>query len=110
MVDAAVTLARTQTARAQIPEFGNYIGGQWVASQSGAQFDNLNPADTSDIVGRFAASSAADAKVAVGAAAAAFPAWRATAIGKRAKILERATDYLEKHATQFAEEMTREQG
>jgi acyl-CoA reductase-like NAD-dependent aldehyde dehydrogenase len=110
MVDVAVKLARAQTARAQIPEFGNYIGGQWVASQSGAQFDSWNPADTSDIVGRFAASSAADAKAAVDAAAAAFPAWRATSIGKRAKILERAADYLEKHATQFAEEMTREQG
>ena len=110
MVDTAVTLARAQTARAQIPEFGNYIGGQWVASQSGTQFDNLNPADTSDIVGRFAASSAADAKVAVDAAATAFPTWRATSIGKRAKILERAADYLEAQAARFAEEMTREQG
>ncbi|MFZ0838701.1 MAG: aldehyde dehydrogenase family protein, partial [Xanthobacteraceae bacterium] len=107
MVDTAVTLARAQTARAQIPEFGNYIGGQWVASQSGTQFDNLNPADTSDIVGRFAASSAADAKVAVDAAATAFPTWRATSIGKRAKILERAADYLEAQAARFAEEMTR---
>jgi aldehyde dehydrogenase (NAD+) len=110
MVDTAVTLARAQTARAQIPESGNYVSGQWVASQSGTQFDNLNPADTSDIVGRFAASSAADAKVAVDAATTAFPAWRATSIGKRAKILERAADYLEAHATRFAEEMTREQG
>jgi alpha-ketoglutaric semialdehyde dehydrogenase len=110
MMDAAVTLARAQTARAQIPELGNYISGQWVASQGGAQFDNLNPADTLDIVGRFAASSAADAKSAVDAAAAEFPGWRATTIGKRAKILERAADYLETHAARFAEEMTREQG
>ncbi len=110
MLDAAVTLARAPTARTQIPEFGTYIGGQWVASRSGTQFDNLNPADTSDIVGRFAASSASDAKAAVEAAAAAFPAWRTTASGKRAKILERAADYLETHAARFADEMTREQG
>ena len=35
--------------------FGNYINGEWVPAASGKTFENHNPADTSDLVGRFAA-------------------------------------------------------
>ena len=73
-------------------------------------FENLNPADTRDVIGRFQASCAADARLAVKAAAAAFSAWRKTPITKRAKMLEKAADFLEAHVDQFAEEMTREMG
>ena len=41
-------------------EFRNFIGGQWTAPCDGHYFDNRNPADTSDIVGRFPLSSEAD--------------------------------------------------
>ena len=58
-------------------------------------FDNVNPADTRDIVGRFQASSPQDAEAAVRAAAAAFAGWKKTPITKRAKILNRAADYIE---------------
>ncbi len=34
-------------------KYHNYINGEWVKSSSGEWFDNVNPADTSDIVGRF---------------------------------------------------------
>lgn len=88
----------------------NHIDGEWTACQSGRTFDNLNPADTDDLVGRFQASSAADAHAAVAAAAAAFPAWRALPIGKRAAILNRAADNLEADAARIAEELTREEG
>jgi aldehyde dehydrogenase (NAD+) len=91
-------------------EFLNHIGGEWVRSASNRRFDNINPADVSDIVGRFQASTAADAKAAVDAAAAAFESWRRTPISKRAAILNRAAGHLETHADRFAEEMTREQG
>ncbi len=33
--------------------FQNLIAGDWVAPQSGAYFENRNPADTSDLIGRF---------------------------------------------------------
>ena len=91
-------------------EFRNLIGGEPTASSAGKTFDDVNPADTRDIVGRFQASTAADARAAVTAAAAAFDAWRKTSISKRAKVLLGAADYLEANAPRFAEEMTREEG
>ena len=39
------------------PEYKNLVGGEWVAAARGRTFDNVNPADTRDIVGRFQASS-----------------------------------------------------
>jgi aldehyde dehydrogenase (NAD+) len=90
--------------------FRNHIDGAWVASAGGRTFDNLNPADTRDVVGRFQASSVADAEAAVAAAAAAFDGWRRTPISKRAKVLNDAAAYLETHAARFAEELTREEG
>jgi aldehyde dehydrogenase (NAD+) len=94
----------------RVEEFRNLVGGEWVPSASGRSFDDTNPADARDIVGRFPASNAADARAAVDAAAAAFPAWRATPISKRAKLLQGAADYLEANAAKFAEELTREEG
>lgn len=97
-------------AVAKTDEFNNYINGEWSKSTSGRTFDNVNPADTGDIVGRFQASTADDAQAAVAAAAAAFDAWKKTPISKRAKILNGAADYLEANAEQIAEELTREEG
>ncbi|HRP97115.1 MAG TPA: aldehyde dehydrogenase family protein [Rhodocyclaceae bacterium] len=95
---------------ARIETFLNHIDGAWVASRSGKTFDNVNPADTREIVGRFQASTRDDAQAAVEAARAAFPAWRDTPIGRRAKILNAAADYIEAHVDRFAKELTLEEG
>jgi aldehyde dehydrogenase (NAD+) len=95
---------------AEIEQFSNYIDGEWVAGDSGEWLDNINPADTGDIVGRFPASTAADAEAAVAAASRAFAAWRKTPVSARAKILNQAASHLESHAAAFATEMTREMG
>ncbi|AOY95841.1 aldehyde dehydrogenase family protein [Cupriavidus sp. USMAA2-4] len=94
----------------QQDEFFNHIDGEWTRSRSGRTFDNVNPADVADIVGRFQASCAEDAQAAVAAAAAAFDAWRRTPVSKRAAILNRAADHLEANAAGIAEELTREEG
>lgn len=91
-------------------EFLNHINGEWVRSLTGRTFDNVNPADTREVVGRFQASASADAEAAVASATAAFDGWRRTPIGRRAKILNGAADYLEAHADRFGEELTREEG
>ena len=39
---------------------GNFIDGKWQPAKSGKTFENLSPADTSDVVGVFASSEAAD--------------------------------------------------
>ena len=38
--------------------YGNLIGGKYVPAKSGKTFENLSPADTSDVVGIFASSEA----------------------------------------------------
>ncbi|HET7362907.1 MAG TPA: aldehyde dehydrogenase family protein [Burkholderiales bacterium] len=91
-------------------EFRNLIGGERTASAASKTFDDVNPADTRDIVGRFPASTAGDAHAALEAAAAAFDAWRKTPISRRARVLLGAADHLEANAARFAEEMTREEG
>jgi len=97
-------------ANSQIEVFRNHIGGEWTTARSGETFDNVNPADTRDIVGRFQASSAEDARAAVDAAAAAFATWRTTPITRRASVLLEAANHLEAHAAEFAAELTREEG
>jgi alpha-ketoglutaric semialdehyde dehydrogenase len=110
MSDTATPMAYARTARPEIEQFKNYIGGKWSESRTGAQFDDVNPADTGDIVARFPASSAEDAEAAVRAASASFADWKKTPISTRAKILNRAADYLEANVDRFAAELTREQG
>src|SRR3954463_5106356 len=87
---------------ARVEEFRNCIGGEWVASASRRTFDDVNPADTREVVARFQASRAGDAHAAVGGATAAFDGWQRTPIGKRAKILASAAERLEAHAERFA--------
>jgi aldehyde dehydrogenase (NAD+) len=94
---------------AKVETFRNLIDGEWCHSAS-RPFDNLNPADTSDIVGRFQASAAEDAGRAVAAAQAAFEVWKKTPISRRAAILNRAADHLDADADRTAREMTREMG
>ncbi|MDB5797156.1 MAG: Betaine aldehyde dehydrogenase [Paucimonas sp.] len=91
-------------------QFQNYIAGEWCNSVTGKTFENRNPADSSDLVGLFQASSAADAAQAVSAAAAAFDGWKKTPVTKRAKILNVAADWLEANAQSIAAELTREEG
>ncbi|HWH40989.1 MAG TPA: aldehyde dehydrogenase family protein [Usitatibacter sp.] len=97
-------------AKAAVEEFRNHIAGDWVPSRSGRTFDDVNPADTREIVARFPASTREDAQAAVDAAAAAFDGWRRTPVGKRAKILTDAAAILEANVDRNARELTREEG
>ncbi|HVF66657.1 MAG TPA: hypothetical protein VM914_03285, partial [Pyrinomonadaceae bacterium] len=60
--------SRAAQARAAVKSYPNYIGGEWVASSSGEWFENTNPADTRDVIGRFPASNSSDVERAVSAA------------------------------------------
>jgi alpha-ketoglutaric semialdehyde dehydrogenase len=111
MSDIAIQDARASVgSTAEVEEFRNFINGEWVQGTSKKLFDNFNPADGADIVGRFQASTAADARLAVDAASSAFEAWKKTSVSKRAAILNRAAHHLEANADQTAREMTREMG
>ncbi len=110
MSNTATQIASAPTARTEIERFTNYIDGKWSEGRTRAWFDDINPADTDDIVGRFPESSAADAEAAVRAASTAFAAWKKTPVSTRAKILNRAAEHLEADVDRFAVELTREQG
>ncbi|HXH70888.1 MAG TPA: aldehyde dehydrogenase family protein [Pyrinomonadaceae bacterium] len=97
-------------AESKIAIYKNYIGGEWVKSASGEFFENINPADISDVVGRFPLSNEEDVNRAVEAAKNAATRWRRTPAPKRAEILFRLARILERDKDKFAREMTREMG
>src|SRR3982751_6398641 len=96
--------------RTSTKTYYNYIGGKWVASVSGEWFENTNPADTRDIIGRFPLSTKEDVDAAVDAARNAFDLWRLTPAPKRAEILFRLGEVLRENKERYSAEMTREMG
>ncbi len=91
-------------------DFLNYIAGQWVAPSSGAWFENRNPADTADLIGRFPRSTAADVDRAVASASKGFAAWKAIPAPARGDVLRRVGDLLTARKEELADLMTREMG
>jgi alpha-ketoglutaric semialdehyde dehydrogenase len=91
-------------------DFKNYIAGQWVASSSGAWFENHNPADTSDLVGRFPRSNIDDVNKAVASATKGFAAWKAMPAPARGDVLRKVGDILTARKEELADLMTREMG
>ena len=65
---AASRPAAKGASRAAAKSYQNYIGGKWVDSTSGESFENVNPADTRDIIGTFPLSTRQDVNDAVNAA------------------------------------------
>lgn len=89
---------------------GNFIGGTWQPAKSGDTRINVNPADTTDVLGDFAESDGADVDTAVAAASAAVPAWRDLGPIKRGEHLKRAATLLAERADEITEVITRENG
>ncbi|MHB8599062.1 MAG: aldehyde dehydrogenase family protein [Ktedonobacteraceae bacterium] len=90
--------------------YHNFIAGKWRDSQSGETFASTNPARTSEIIGYFQRSTAADLEEAIIAARAAQPAWDATPAPVRGEILLRTALLLQQHQEELATLMTREMG
>jgi alpha-ketoglutaric semialdehyde dehydrogenase len=95
---------------AKVPVLKNYINGNWKSSSSGDTFDNVNPANTSEVVGRFQQSTFKDVDEAVQTAATALPKWKNTPAPQRGEILFRVAEILVKRKEQLAQDMTREMG
>jgi acyl-CoA reductase-like NAD-dependent aldehyde dehydrogenase len=82
-------------------EYGHFIGGQWVASESGETFEAINPA-TGDLLARVQSGNAQDVDKAVTAARQAFSTWGRTPAAERAQILLEIANRLEKRRDEFA--------
>jgi acyl-CoA reductase-like NAD-dependent aldehyde dehydrogenase len=102
--------SKSKNTKSKTEKYQNYIGGEWTKSQSGEYFENINPADTSDVVGRFPLSNEADVNAAVAAAKEAATKWRKTPAPKRAEILFTLGEILRKNKDRFTRDMTREMG
>jgi aldehyde dehydrogenase (NAD+) len=90
--------------------FKNFIAGQWVEPSTGDYFQNVNPADTRDVIGKFPKSGAADVERAVASAKKGFAMWKRTPAPARGDVLRRVGDLLVERKEELAALMTREMG
>jgi betaine-aldehyde dehydrogenase len=74
-----------------------WIGGKWVAAESGKNFEVLNPS-TEEVLGYVPLAGEADVDKAVKAATSAFPVWSKMLQSERAKAVDRFADLLRKNA------------
>ncbi len=80
------------------PEFkkryDHFIGGRWVAPESGEYFDNISPID-GKVFTQAARGNAKDVEKAIAAAQAAFPSWSKTAAATRSNLLLKIAQIVE---------------
>ncbi|HLI90305.1 MAG TPA: aldehyde dehydrogenase family protein, partial [Ktedonobacteraceae bacterium] len=84
--------------------------GAWRASRSGETFISTNPARSSEVIGYYQKSHAADLDDAVEAATRAQRGWAATPAPQRGEILLRTALLLDQYKQELATLMTREMG
>ncbi|NDR56698.1 MULTISPECIES: aldehyde dehydrogenase family protein [Aliiruegeria] len=85
----------------------NLVGGDWVAGDAAP---NINPSDTMDIVGLYARASAAQTRMAIDAAKAAFPAWSRSTPLERHAVLRAASDEILARKEELGRLLSREEG
>jgi len=92
-----------------IPERKMMYGGGWHAALDGATFDSVNPANA-EVVAQVPLGGTADARAAIDAAHAAFPAWSRRTAADRALLIHRVADRLEAKRDEIAATITLEEG
>jgi len=99
------TVTETAVARSL-----NFIAGRWVESSGGRKVERRNPANLDEVVGVVTLSTREEARAAVEAASAAFPAWRAAPAPGRGRIIARAAQLMSERQADLARMLTREEG
>ena len=94
---------------AEIRQVGHFINGRVVRGSSDRMLDVHNPAN-GQVVARVNMADAATTREAIAAAAEALPAWAATTPLRRARILFRFKELVEKHFDELARLITSEHG
>ena len=89
---------------------GSYVNGNWYQPASSTISRNINPADTADVIAEYSLATAADVRLAIDAAVAAFPAWRKTPGPERGRVLWRAANIARSRLDEIARTLTREEG
>ena len=90
-------------------EIGHFIGGERVAGKSGRSAEIFNPA-TGEVQGSVALASNEEMRAAVENAKAAQPAWAATNPQRRARVMMKFVDLLNRNMDKLAEALSKEHG
>lgn len=90
-------------------KYDNFIGGQWLAPESGEYFDDICPI-TGKAFAKVARSNAADIEKALDAAHAAKDAWGKTSVAERSAILLKIANRMEENLERIAVAETWENG
>jgi aldehyde dehydrogenase (NAD+) len=88
--------------------FANFIGGASTAVSEVSR--NINPSDTTDVIGEYARGSAADARAAIEAAYEAFPLWSRSSPQLRHDVLKAVGDEILARKDELGRLLAREEG
>jgi malonate-semialdehyde dehydrogenase (acetylating) / methylmalonate-semialdehyde dehydrogenase len=94
---------------AALASIEHWINGRLVPGNSGRRSDVFNPA-TGQVTGQVALASTAEVAQAVASAQAAFPAWADTPPIRRARVMFKFVELLNKHRDELARMVTAEHG
>jgi aldehyde dehydrogenase (NAD+) len=90
-------------------DYKMYIDGQWIGALDGSMYDDVDPY-TGEVFARVPAGSKADAKLAIWAAVAAFPAWSHSLPSERRTLFLKAADIMEGKRNEIVTILARETG
>jgi malonate-semialdehyde dehydrogenase (acetylating)/methylmalonate-semialdehyde dehydrogenase len=108
--NSSATADRAATSQeSSLPVVPHFIGGRLFEGNSGRYGEVYNPA-TGALARRVAFAGAAEVNAAVAAAAAAFPQWAAAPPLRRARVLNKFRELLERDLTRLAAIITSEHG
>lgn len=82
-------------------KIGNFVNGVFLQAQDGRTVDDFNPA-IGELIARIPRSGKAEVDEAVAAARKALPAWSATPLAERCRILAKTADLMEERAEEWA--------
>ena len=88
--------------------FRNYINGEWVAGAT--ETPNINPSDTSDVIGHYAQADESQAEAAIAAARAAFPGWAQATSQQRFDVLDAVGSEILARKDEIGRMLSREEG
>jgi acyl-CoA reductase-like NAD-dependent aldehyde dehydrogenase len=92
-----------------VKEYSYFAGNQW-REAADKKFFEVHEPYSGQLFARVAAASRADARVAVDAAAKAFPAWAESTPAERAHLFLKASEIVRRRRTEIAEILARETG
>ncbi|WP_353069692.1 CoA-acylating methylmalonate-semialdehyde dehydrogenase [Tunturibacter empetritectus] len=108
-MSATSTLTPSESTARQLREVHHWVNGEIMAGVSGRFGDVYNPA-TGKVQAKVALATSAEVDKAVAAAAAAFPAWSAQPVLRRARVLFRFREIFERRLDEVAALLTSEHG